>query len=108
MTRLLAGIGIARLMEFGGRGYGWAAAMDKPMLCVFKPYDGLPATVCNGVMVGIAVDSRHNVERVHKKALQLGGTDEGPVGLRAEIGDGFYAGYFRDLAGNKLDVFRYG
>ena len=29
-------------------------------------------------------------------------TDEGPVGPR---GDGFYAGYFRDLDGNKLNVF---
>jgi len=95
------------LMEFGGRGYGWAAAMDKPMLCVFKPYDGRPATVGNGVMVGIAVDSRDKVERIHKKALELGGTDEGPVGPRAEGGDGFYAGYFRDLDGNKLDVFCY-
>ena len=34
---LLAEIGIKRLMEFGSRGFGWAAAMDKPMLCVFKP-----------------------------------------------------------------------
>jgi len=104
---LLAEIGITRSMEFGGRGYGWAAAMDKPMLCVFKPYDGRPATVGNGVMVGIAVDSRDQVDRIHKKALELGGTDEGPVGLRAEGGDGFYAGYFRDLDGNKLDVFCY-
>ena len=67
---LLAEIGITRLMEFGGRGYGWAAAMDKPMLCVFKPYDGRRATVGNGVMVGIAVDSRDKVERVHRKALE--------------------------------------
>jgi hypothetical protein len=30
------------------------------------------------------------------------GTNEGPVGPR---GDNFYAGYFRDLDGNKLSVF---
>ena len=95
-------------MAFGDRGHGWAESMDKPMLCVFKPYDGRAATVGNGVMVGIAVDSRDKVERLHRKALELGGTDEGPVGLRAEGGDGFYAGYFRDLDGNKLDVFCYG
>jgi hypothetical protein len=28
--------------------------------------------------------------------------------LRAEGGEGFYAAYFRDLDGNKLDVFCYG
>ena len=105
---LLAEVGIKRLMAFGDRGHGWAAAMDKPMLCVFKPYDGKPATVGNGVMVGLAVDSRDKVDRLHRKALELGGTDEGAAGLRAEGGDGFYAGYFRDLDGNKLDVFCYG
>ena len=75
---LLAEIGVKRLMEFGDRGYAWAAAMDKPMLCIMKPYDGRPATVGNGVMAGIAVDSRDQVDRVHRKALELGGTDEGP------------------------------
>ena len=44
----------------------------------------------------------------NSKALALGGTDEGAPGLRAEGGDGFYAAYFRDLDGNKLDVFCYG
>ena len=45
---------------------------------------------------------RATVDRVYKKALELGGTDEGPAGPR---GDDFYAGYFRDLDGNKLSVF---
>jgi hypothetical protein len=102
---LLVEVGIRRLMEFGGRGYGRAAAMDKTMFCVFKPCDGRSATVGNGVMVGIAVDSRDKVDRIHKKALAFGVTEEGPVGLRAEGGDGFYAGDYRDLDGNKLDVF---
>jgi hypothetical protein len=65
---LLAEMGVKRLMQFGDRGYGWAASMEQPMLCVFKPYDGQPATVGNGVMVGIAADSRATVDRVHKKA----------------------------------------
>ncbi len=99
---LLGEIGIQRLMEFGGRGYAWGAAMDKPMLCIMKPFDGQAATVGNGVMAGIAVDSRDEVDRVYKKALELGGTDEGPAGPR---GEGFYAGYFRDLDGNKLNAF---
>ena len=105
---LLAEIKVGRLMAFGDRGHGWAAAMDKPMLCVFKPYDGQPATVGNGVMVGLAVASRDEVDRLHAKALELGGKDEGAPGLRAVGGDGFYAAYFRDLDGNKLDVFCYG
>ncbi len=105
---LLAEMGVTRLMEFGERGSGWAAAMDKPMLCIMTPFDGRAATVGNGVMVGIAADSRETVDRIYKKALALGGTDEGAPGLRAVGGEGFYAAYFRDLDGNKLDVFCYG
>jgi catechol 2,3-dioxygenase-like lactoylglutathione lyase family enzyme len=99
---LLAEIGIKRIMEFGGRGYAWGVGMDKPALAIMKPFDQQPATVGNGVMAAITVDAREKVDRLHKKALELGGRDEGAVGLR---GDGFYAGYFRDLDGNKLNVF---
>jgi catechol 2,3-dioxygenase-like lactoylglutathione lyase family enzyme len=99
---LLGEIGIRRLMEFGDRGYAWGVAMDKPALGIMQPYDGKAATAGNGTMVAIAVDSRDKVDRVHAKALALGGKDEGAVGPR---GEGFYAGYFRDLDGNKLNVF---
>ena len=105
---LLAEMSVTRMMDFGERGYAWGAAMDKPMLCIMTPYDGQPATVGNGVMAGIAAESRDQVDRVYKKAIELGGSDEGRPGLRAEGGDGFYAAYFRDLDGNKLDVFSYG
>jgi catechol 2,3-dioxygenase-like lactoylglutathione lyase family enzyme len=98
---LLAEIGAKRLWE-SERGIAWGISQDKPSLAIMKPFDGNAATVGNGVMVGLAVDSREKVERVHKTALRLGGKDEGAVGPR---GDGFYVGYFRDLDGNKLDVF---
>lgn len=98
---LLAEIDIKRIMDFG-RGYAWGVGMDKPALAIMKPFDGNAATVRNGVMVAIVVNSRDKVDRVHKKALELGGKDEGPAGPR---GEGFYAGYFRDLDGNKLNVF---
>ena len=99
--QLLAEIGATRQWEFE-RGIAWGTAKDKPSLAVMKPFDGNPATVGNGVMVGLMVDSRDAVDRIYHKALALGGTDEGAVGPRSE---GFYVGYFRDLDGNKLDVF---
>jgi catechol 2,3-dioxygenase-like lactoylglutathione lyase family enzyme len=98
---LLAEIGAKRLMEYE-RGYSYGVSMDKPALGIVTPFDQKQATVGNGVMVALAADSRATVDRVHKKALALGGKDEGPAGPR---GDGFYAGYFRDLDGNKLSVF---
>ena len=98
---LLAEVGAKRIMELD-RGIVWGSGMDKPGFSVLKPFDGKPATVGNGVMVALAVDSKEKVDRIYKKALELGATDEGPAGPRF---DGFYAGYFRDLDGNKLNVF---
>ncbi len=98
---LLAEIGAKQLMDFG-RSVAYGVSMDKPALGVGTPFDGKPATVGNGVMVAIAVNSREMVDRLHRKALELGGTDEGAPGPRFE---NFYAGYFRDLDGNKLNAF---
>ncbi len=99
---LLALLGAKRYMEFEGQYVAWAVSPDQPGFSIAKPFDGKPATIGNGCMTAFAADSKEKVQAVYDKALQLGGTDEGPVGPR---GDNFYAGYFRDLDGNKLSVF---
>ena len=98
---LFALIGAGRFME-EDRFIAWAKSPDTPGFAATKPFDEKPATVGNGTMVALAVESKEKVQAVYEKALELGGTDEGPPGLR---GDFFYAGYFRDLDGNKLNVF---
>lgn len=64
--------------------------------------------VGNGNMAGFQVGSRADVDAVHAKALELGGTDEGAPGIRGDDPNGFYGAYFRDPDGNKLTVFRFG
>jgi catechol 2,3-dioxygenase-like lactoylglutathione lyase family enzyme len=98
---LLAELGAKRLWEMP-TGIGWGVSMDKPALGLLKPYDGNAATVGNGTMVALVVDSPEKVDRLYRRAMELGAKDEGPAGPR---GDGFYAGYFRDPDGNKLNVF---
>lgn len=98
---LLGSIGAKRYME-GERFIAWAVSPTQPALGVIKPFDGHTATVGNGVMIALVVDSRAKVDALHAKALELGAKDEGAAGPR---GDAFYAGYFRDLDGNKLNVF---
>ena len=98
---LLSLLGAKRLMEFGSF-IAWGTGPGAPMLAVTQPHDKQAATVGNGVMVALQVDSKAKVDTLYKKALELGGKDEGPAGPR---GDGFYAGYFRDLDGNKLNAF---
>ena len=99
---LLGMLGAGRYME-SDRFVAWAVAPDKPALGVTQPFDGKAASVGNGVMVALVVDSKEKVDAVHRKALELGGKDEGAPGPRGE--GGFYAAYFRDLDGNKLNCF---
>lgn len=76
-----------------------------------KPFDGNAATVGNGVMVALEAKDRAHVDRVYEAALANGASDEGAPGQRGdadENGNAFYAGYFRDLDGNKLNVFTMG
>ncbi|MBL8313627.1 MAG: VOC family protein [Rubrivivax sp.] len=98
---LLAELGAKRLMEFPN-GIVWGTSMTQPSLGLMKPYDGQAATRGNGTMVALVVKSPAQVDAVYAKAMSLGAQDEGPAGPR---GDSFYAGYFRDPDGNKLNVF---
>jgi catechol 2,3-dioxygenase-like lactoylglutathione lyase family enzyme len=92
--------------------------IDRPEVVAYKGPDGgmflvgLPlageATVGNGTQMGFAAKSRAQVDAIHAKALELGGTCEGPPGIRGSDPNGFYGAYFRDLDGNKLLVSRFG
>lgn len=101
---LLGLLGAKRMME-ADNFIAWSNNEKSAAISICKPYDGKPATVGNGVMVAIHVDSREKVDKLHAKALKLGGKDEGAPGQRS---DTFYAGYFRDLDGNKLNAFYFG
>ena len=98
---LLGELGARRMMEMETF-IAWTTRPGSPGLSVVKPFDGRPATIGNGVMVALVVDSPDQVRALHRKALELGAHDEGAPGPR---GEGFYAGYFRDLDGNKLNFF---
>lgn len=95
---LLAEMGASRMMQ-NERMVLWATQPGAPMLAVCTPYDTQAASAGNGTMVALAAADPETAARVHAKALELGGSDEGAPGAR---GQGFYGAYFRDLDGNKL------
>jgi len=97
--KLFGSLGAKHVWE-SEQGIGWGTE-NSPGFGVLKPFDGKPATRGNGAMVALAVDSKEKVDALYKLALSLGATDDGPPGQRWE---GFYAAYFRDLDGNKLNV----
>jgi predicted lactoylglutathione lyase len=94
-------LGVGRMMETDSF-IAWGEEGGGAGIGLTKPYDGKAATVGNGVMVALSAKDKAHVDRIHKLALSLGGKDEGAPGPR---GEGFYAGYFRDPDGNKLNVF---
>ncbi len=66
------------------------------------PFDGRAATAGNGTMAAFIARSWHAVDAFYSAALALGGTCDGPPGLRPQYNPDFYAAYVRDLDGNKL------
>jgi predicted lactoylglutathione lyase len=101
---LAQALGHSRLMEFPGFVL-WGSPGPSAGFALASPNNGEAATVGNGAMAALATGSKEQVDRIYNLALELGGTDEGPPGSRMP---NFYAGYFRDLDGNKLNAFHMG
>lgn len=101
---VLQDLGVTVVMDIGR-----LAALGSPeggtLLAVCTPYDGAAPDPGNGNMVAISPGSRELVDKLHAKALQLGGVDEGAPGQRM---DGFYGGYMRDPDGNKVCFCHFG
>ncbi|SEB08811.1 VOC family protein [Rubrimonas cliftonensis] len=77
-----------------------------PLFAVTEPADKNPATVGNGAMIALAAPDDASIDRWHAKAVSLGAADGGAPGARERGPLKFYAAYFRDLDGNKLNFFR--
>lgn len=99
--KIAAALGVSRMME-NESFIAWGTPGGGAGIGLTKPFDGNAASVGNGVMVALECKSREQVDEIYNLALSLGGTCEGPAGERWP---GFYAGYFRDLDGNKLNAF---
>lgn len=103
---LLGTIGAERFMEQDNYFIAWARNQGEVSFGVTLPFNKEPASVGNGNMAAFALDTPEQVNAFYQKALALGGTCEGKPGFRPEDAErGFYASYFRDLDGNKLNAF---
>lgn len=98
---LAAELATPRMMEMDNY-IAWGTPGGAAGIGIMRPHDGNDASVGNGVMVALEAKDAAQVQRIYDIALASGGTDEGPPGPR---GSGFYAAYFRDLDGNKLNAF---
>jgi len=102
---IAAEMGTGRMMDFETF-VAWGAGDGPAGIAATKPFDGKPASVGIGTMVALQARDRAQVDKLYEIALANGGSDEGAPGPRGE--DGFYAAYFRDPDGNKLNAFTMG
>lgn len=78
-----------RMTFWQGEGFAFAIA---------TPFNEDPASNGNGTMIGFNVGSIDEVNRLHSKAIELGGTCEGKPGRRGPK----FSAYVRDLDKNKI------
>ena len=100
-------MGVGRMMEFDTF-IAWGEPDGAAGVALTKPYDGKEASVGNGTMVALQAKDTQQVHKLHEIALANGGSDEGEPGPRGDADENgmvFYAAYFRDRDGNKLNAF---
>lgn len=84
------------------RAAGWGpAGTEEPFAVIAGPEAVLPSARFH---LAFAAPSRAAVEAFHAAALRLGGTDDGPPGLRPHYGPGYYAAFVRDPDGHRLEA----
>ncbi|WP_246738576.1 VOC family protein [Bradyrhizobium sp. CCBAU 051011] len=97
-------VGIVPMAEDeGGLGYGSGTFH----FSVQVPIDGRPATVGNGTHIAFAVEDRSMVDRFYAAALEHGGRDDGPLGLRPDYDANYYGAFVRDPDGHKIEAVTY-
>ncbi|MGP4803606.1 VOC family protein [Agrobacterium cavarae] len=82
--------------------WGDKVNVEAPRFATGYPFNGESANLGNGGMTAFLIDSAVKIDRLYAIAMGLGGSDEGPPGLRPHYGEGFYAAYLRDPDGNKI------
>ena len=97
--KVLEPLNFKRLMTVEGKVCGWG--IEAPQFIVLYPRNGAPATASNGFTIGLVAPDRAAIREFHRRALELGATDEGAPGPRAIAPDA-YSAYIRDLDGHKV------
>jgi catechol 2,3-dioxygenase-like lactoylglutathione lyase family enzyme len=85
----------------GSLGYGaqapvfWIHATDQPATADSRP----------GLHFCFSAPSRRSVDAFHAAGLTCGGRDNGPPGLRADYGAGYYAAFLIDPDGYRIEAY---
>jgi catechol 2,3-dioxygenase-like lactoylglutathione lyase family enzyme len=99
---VLAALGYARVWaDDTAVGYGYPGAGDK--LAIKLRSDGI-LVPGPGFHVAFAAADRDAVARFYEAALEHGGKDNGPPGLRPQYGENYYAAFVFDPDGYAIEA----
>ena len=103
-TAALKPLGIALIMEVtaeqtGDYAHAGFGAEGKPFFWI-----GQGKKPASDVHVAFTVQSRADVDAFHRAALDAGGKDNGPPGLRPHYHPDYYGAFVLDLDGNNIEA----
>jgi catechol 2,3-dioxygenase-like lactoylglutathione lyase family enzyme len=98
-SRALAPFGYTLLME-PTAGIGGFGADRKPDFWIAEPRE--PTTT--NVHIALAARDRDTVDAFHAAALEAGGTDNGPPGVREHYHPSYYGAFVLDPDGNNIEA----
>ncbi len=100
----LAPLGLVRLWRVARAvGYGPPGFVgEAPFAVVLGGAEASPPG--RGFHLAFAAPSRSAVDQFHAAAMQHGGVDEGPPGIREHYDPGYYAAFVRDPDGHRLEA----
>jgi catechol 2,3-dioxygenase-like lactoylglutathione lyase family enzyme len=82
-----------RLLSQDGKSLDYGTGMVQ--FSLETPVDGKPASPRNGVHVAFTAEGPDTVDEFYRFALEHGGTDDGPPGLRPEYNAHYYGAFVR-------------
>lgn len=99
---VLAPLGFVRVWsDSTAVGYGYPGGGDKLALKLVPEGIAIPGP---GFHLAFAAQARAQVDRFHAAALEHGGRDNGPPGLRPDYGPHYYAAFVIDPDGYRIEA----
>ncbi|MDB4032328.1 VOC family protein [Porticoccaceae bacterium] len=72
-------LGFSRIYDYESI-VAWGENEDSQFFAITTPFNREPATVGNGAMIALKLESTEQVTKLHQKALGLGASNEGDQG----------------------------
>lgn len=101
----LGALGLKVVFEHGDVAVAYGT--DHPSFWVQKPDDQKPASSGNGTHICFKAATRQAVHDFYDAALKGGAEDAGKPGPRPDYTPTYYAAFFRDGNGNKIEAVCY-